>query len=120
MDKAEAEAKAKAIAEAMGWEDKYYLISAASRVGVKDLCWDVMTFIIENPVVQAEEAKQPEKSNSCGMTTTASSSKSWKRKKMMKTGTMTGMKTTKKASSSSTSTNPCIKPLNGAFIYFRR
>mgnify|MGYP006913815071 CR=1 FL=1 len=29
--------------------------------GVKDLCWDVMTFIIENPVVQAEEAKQPEK-----------------------------------------------------------
>ena len=61
MDKAEAEAKAKAIAEAMGWEDKYYLISAASQVGVKDLCWDVMTFIIENPVVQAEEAKQPEK-----------------------------------------------------------
>ena len=61
MDKAEAEAKAKAIAEAMGWEDKYYLISAASQVGVKDLCWDVMTFIIENPIVQAEEAKQPEK-----------------------------------------------------------
>jgi GTP-binding protein len=61
MDKAEAEAKAKAIAEAMGWEDKYYLISAASQVGVKDLCWDVMTFIIENPIVQAEEVKQPEK-----------------------------------------------------------
>ena len=61
MDKAEAEAKAKAIAEAMGWEEKYYLISAASQVGVKDLCWDVMTFIIENPIVQAEEAKQPEK-----------------------------------------------------------
>ncbi|EOP0944070.1 GTPase ObgE, partial [Escherichia coli] len=53
--------KAKAIAEALGWEDKYYLISAASGLGVKDLCWDVMTFIIENPVVQAEEAKQPEK-----------------------------------------------------------
>ncbi|MGQ7190917.1 hypothetical protein ACUODJ_55475, partial [Escherichia sp. HC-CC] len=51
--------KAKAIAEALGWEDKYYLISAASGLGVKDLCWDVMTFIIENPVVQAEEAKQP-------------------------------------------------------------
>ncbi|MEX0577564.1 GTPase ObgE, partial [Enterobacter cloacae subsp. cloacae] len=49
------------IAEAMGWEEKYYLISAASQVGVKELCWDVMTFIIENPVVQAEEAKQPEK-----------------------------------------------------------
>ena len=57
----EAEEKAKAIAEALGWEDKYYLISAASGLGVKDLCWDVMTFIIENPVVQAEEAKQPEK-----------------------------------------------------------
>ena len=60
-EKAEAEEKAKAIAEALGWEDKYYLISAASGLGVKDLCWDVMTFIIENPVVQAEEAKQPEK-----------------------------------------------------------
>ena len=61
MDKAEAEEKAKAIAEALGWEGKYYLISAASQLGVKDLCWDVMTFIIENPIVQAEEAKQPEK-----------------------------------------------------------
>ncbi|TGD43405.1 hypothetical protein C9F07_29220, partial [Salmonella enterica subsp. enterica serovar Poona] len=37
------------------------LISAASQLGVKDLCWDVMTFIIENPIAQAEEAKQPEK-----------------------------------------------------------
>ncbi|MCP5749426.1 GTPase ObgE, partial [Klebsiella pneumoniae] len=55
LDKVEAEEKAKAIAEALGWEDKYYLISAASGLGVKDLCWDVMTFIIENPVVQAEE-----------------------------------------------------------------
>ena len=47
LDKVEAEEKAKAIAEALGWEDKYYLISAASGLGVKD--------------VQAEEAKQPEK-----------------------------------------------------------
>ncbi|MDI4692859.1 GTPase ObgE, partial [Salmonella enterica subsp. enterica serovar Cerro] len=61
MDKTEAEEKAKAIAEALGWEGKYYLISAASQLGVKDLCWDVMTFIIENPIAQAEEAKQPEK-----------------------------------------------------------
>ena len=45
----------------MGWEGKHYLISAASQIGVKDLCWDVMNFIIENPLVQAEEAKQPEK-----------------------------------------------------------
>ena len=55
------EEKAQAIAKALGWEEKYYLISAASQQGVKDLCWDVMTFIIENPLVQAEEAKQPEK-----------------------------------------------------------
>ncbi|RXY64510.1 GTPase ObgE, partial [Klebsiella pneumoniae] len=61
MDKAEAEAKAKAIAEALGWEEKFYLISAASQQGVKELCWDVMTFIIENPIVQAEEEQKPEK-----------------------------------------------------------
>jgi GTP-binding protein len=61
MDKDAAEEKAKAIAEALGWEDKFYLISAASQQGVKDLCWDVMTFIIENPVAKAEEEKQPEK-----------------------------------------------------------
>ena len=61
MDKAEAEAKAKAIAEALGWEEKFYLISAASQQGVKERCWDVMTFIIENPIVQAEEEQKPEK-----------------------------------------------------------
>lgn len=61
MDKAEAEAKAKAIADALGWEDQFYLISAASQQGVKDLCWDVMTFIIENPIVHAQEEKAPEK-----------------------------------------------------------
>lgn len=61
MDKTEAEEKAKAIAEALGWEGKYYLISAASQLGERS-CWDVMTFIIENPIAQAEEAKQPEKS----------------------------------------------------------
>ena len=63
LDKAEAEEKAKAIAEALGWEgSKYYLISAASGLGVKDLCWvcDHLS-AAENPVVQAEEAKQPEK-----------------------------------------------------------
>ncbi len=35
MDKTEAEEKAKAIAEALGWEGKYHLISAASQL-VKD------------------------------------------------------------------------------------
>ncbi|MDP1063421.1 GTPase ObgE, partial [Klebsiella pneumoniae] len=61
MDKAEAVAKAKAIAEAPGCEEKFYLISAASQQGVKDLCWDVMTFIIEIPIVQEEEEQKTEK-----------------------------------------------------------
>lgn len=51
LDKVEVEEKAKAIVEALGWEDKYYLIFAASGLGVKDFCWDVMIFIIENSVV---------------------------------------------------------------------
>ncbi len=61
LSREEAEAKAKAIAEALGWDEKYYLISAASQMNVKDLCWDVMHFIIENPVVHETEEKQPEK-----------------------------------------------------------
>lgn len=56
----EAQTRAKAIAEALGWEEKYYLISAASRQGVQDLCWDVMSFINANPK-EAEEEKKPEK-----------------------------------------------------------
>jgi GTPase involved in cell partitioning and DNA repair len=110
MDKAEAEAKAKAIAEALGWEEKFYLISAASQQGVKDLCWDVMTFIIENPIVHAEEEKKPKKSSLCGTTITVSSLKKPKPKwKMTKTGMTTGTKTTKKASNSSTNANPDFK-----------
>jgi GTP-binding protein len=61
LSREEAESRAKAVAEALGWEDKYYLISAASHDGVKDLCWDVMSFIIENPKEAEEEAKEPEK-----------------------------------------------------------
>ncbi|MCZ4059444.1 Obg family GTPase CgtA [Pantoea sp. LMR881] len=57
----EAQSRAKAIAEALGWEDKYYLISAASRNGVNDLCWDVMSFINANPKEAEVEEKQPEK-----------------------------------------------------------
>ncbi|PKH25836.1 GTPase ObgE [Enterobacterales bacterium CwR94] len=49
LDADEAEARAKAIAEALGWTEKFYVISAASQVGVKDLCWDVMSFIEANP-----------------------------------------------------------------------
>ncbi|MEA1062513.1 Obg family GTPase CgtA [Apirhabdus apintestini] len=61
MDKTEAAAKAKEIAAALGWEDNYYLISAASHEGVNALCWDVMNFIIENPLVKEAEQAQPEK-----------------------------------------------------------
>ncbi|MFU9135312.1 Obg family GTPase CgtA [Erwinia tasmaniensis] len=61
LDEAEAEARAKSIADALGWTDKYYLISAANRTGVKELCWDVMSFIIANPKEAELEAKQPEK-----------------------------------------------------------
>ena len=61
IDEEEAQARAKAIAEALGWEDKYYLISAASRQGVTDLCWDVMSFINANPKEVDVEEKQPEK-----------------------------------------------------------
>ncbi|MBE5252730.1 Obg family GTPase CgtA [Mixta mediterraneensis] len=57
----EAQSRAKAIAEALGWTDKYYLISAASRNGVSDLCWDVMSFINANPKEAETEEKQPEK-----------------------------------------------------------
>lgn len=47
MDKAEAEAKAKAIADAM---DSEQVLSdlCRQRVGVKDLCWDMMTFIVKS------------------------------------------------------------------------
>ncbi len=61
LDSAEADARAKAIAEALGWTEKYYVISAASRTGVTALCWDVMSFINANPKTVAEEAQQPEK-----------------------------------------------------------
>lgn len=57
----EAQSRAKAVADALGWEDKYYLISAASRTGVNELCWDVMSFINANPKEAELEEKQPEK-----------------------------------------------------------
>lgn len=61
IDKDEAEARAKAIADALGWEDKYYLISAANREGVTALCWDVMAFLNANPKALEEEEAGPEK-----------------------------------------------------------
>ncbi len=61
LDKDEAEARAKVIADALGWEDKYYLISAANREGVTALCWDVMAFLNANPKALEEEESGPEK-----------------------------------------------------------
>ncbi|MBP9642701.1 MAG: Obg family GTPase CgtA [Budvicia sp.] len=57
----EAEARAKEIADALGWEDKYYLISAANRAGVTALCWDVMAFLNAHPKAMAIEEVAPEK-----------------------------------------------------------
>src|SRR5476649_235982 len=61
IEKEEGETRAKEIAEALGWEGNYYLISAANREGVNALCWDVMKFINENPKHMAVEAAVPEK-----------------------------------------------------------
>ncbi|MEQ6966909.1 Obg family GTPase CgtA [Pectobacterium polaris] len=61
IDKAEAEKRAKEIAAALGWDDKYYLISAANREGVNPLCWDVMNFLKANPKMTAMAESAPEK-----------------------------------------------------------
>jgi GTP-binding protein len=57
----EAERRAKEIAEGMGWEGDYFLISAANREGVNALCWEVMKFINENPKHMSVEEAVPEK-----------------------------------------------------------
>lgn len=61
IEKEEAEQRAKAIAEALGWEGRYYLISAANGSGVNALCWDVMNFLETQPKAMAIEEKGPEK-----------------------------------------------------------
>lgn len=57
----EAEVRAKAIVEALGWEDKYYMISAANRDNVNALCWDVMNFLNSQPKAMAIAESAPEK-----------------------------------------------------------
>ncbi|MGP2411221.1 Obg family GTPase CgtA [Yersinia sp. 2553 StPb PI] len=57
----EAEVRAKAIVEALGWEDKYYMISAANRDNVNALCWDVMKFLNTQPKAMAIAESAPEK-----------------------------------------------------------
>ncbi|WP_392566154.1 Obg family GTPase CgtA [Utexia brackfieldae] len=54
------EQRAKEIAQALGWTDTHYVISAANREGTKALCWDLMHFINEHPR-ELEEIDEPEK-----------------------------------------------------------
>ncbi|AWH89229.1 Obg family GTPase CgtA [Limnobaculum parvum] len=61
VDEEEAQQRAKSIADALGWEGKYYLISAANREGTTALCWDVMSFLNTHPKTMAIEEKSPEK-----------------------------------------------------------
>ncbi|XKM13229.1 Obg family GTPase CgtA [Orbaceae bacterium ac157xtp] len=50
--------RAKEIAEALNWQDKYYLISAVNQQGIKPLCWDLMTYINEHPREQEEKEEK--------------------------------------------------------------
>ncbi|MGE4799601.1 Obg family GTPase CgtA [Yersinia hibernica] len=61
LDPEEAEVRAKAIVAALGWEDKYYMISAANRDNVNALCWDVMNFLNSQPKAMAIAESTPEK-----------------------------------------------------------
>lgn len=45
----ESKDRAKAIIEALGWQDNYYLISAVNQLGVKALCWDIIKFMQAHP-----------------------------------------------------------------------
>ena len=55
--------RAAEIAKAMGWEEKYYMISAVNHEGVKALCWDIMEFMNTQPrdMATTEGEQAPEK-----------------------------------------------------------
>ncbi|QLK87663.1 Obg family GTPase CgtA [Arsenophonus endosymbiont of Aphis craccivora] len=55
----EANDRIKAIIEALGWQDKYYQISAVNQLGVKTLCWDIMTFIQAHPQNISVDTRSP-------------------------------------------------------------
>ncbi len=57
----EAQKRAKAIVTALGWTDKFYVISGASREGINVLCWDIMRFLNHQPRMEAIEAVITEK-----------------------------------------------------------
>ncbi|MBD2809845.1 Obg family GTPase CgtA [Xenorhabdus sp. Vera] len=61
-DPEEAKQLAKTIADELGWEGDYYMISAVNRQGVKELCWDIMEFMNMQPrSMEATEEVKPEK-----------------------------------------------------------
>ncbi|MGL4860792.1 MAG: Obg family GTPase CgtA [Enterobacteriaceae bacterium] len=53
----EAKARAETIAQQLGWQEQYYLISATSKQGVTALCWDIMKFLNEQPAPAEPEAE---------------------------------------------------------------
>ncbi|MEK9497572.1 Obg family GTPase CgtA [Photorhabdus sp. P32] len=59
----EAKQRAQAIADELGWEGDFYMISAINRLGVKALCWDIMEFMKTQPrnMGSTEGEAQPEK-----------------------------------------------------------
>ncbi|TNH43884.1 Obg family GTPase CgtA [Photorhabdus luminescens] len=59
----EAKQRAQAIADELGWEGDFYMISAINRLGVKALCWDIMEFMKTQPrnMSTTEGEAHPEK-----------------------------------------------------------
>ena len=49
LDAEEAKEKAKAIVDALGWDENYYIIAAINQEGVKKLCWNIMEFLNVTP-----------------------------------------------------------------------
>ncbi|WP_099076392.1 Obg family GTPase CgtA [Proteus alimentorum] len=49
LDAEEAKEKAKAIVDALGWDENYYMIAAINQEGVKKLCWNIMEFLNVTP-----------------------------------------------------------------------
>lgn len=43
-----------AVLDALGWDDDYYCVSAVKKEGTKELCYKVMDYIEQNPIVEQE------------------------------------------------------------------
>ncbi|VFP84058.1 GTPase ObgE/CgtA [Candidatus Erwinia haradaeae] len=48
LDQQEAELRAHTIVQALGWTERYYLISAVNHFGIQELCLDLMSFMRVN------------------------------------------------------------------------